>query len=716
MIGVSQEWKDRQKEIITPPAHISATWYNTVSQRVTKSDLILSNYVEKDNNIFLGVGTRQQNKKYATFEPNLWKLNGEYELSESEILTDTEYYIQDIDIVGEFGVRFGNPVILAGKNISIMVSENIYNTVSSIQIIGYDGSNGLGIETFSITTSNISENNIGYYDCKIPEEKSNPTLFVKIIITPKANFRCRLNTILVGDIVSIGTQKGDDIPIMTCTQKNHADLFTETIPTNDISFELDLTNNTKINTRATVDGNSIFDKQQPIEVKFGYETNNTTYDEKYYLVLENELFYVSSNLKVGDSVDIYGAIGTVVKTDFYMSEDYKYNYMGIEYTIVDEDTSNTYVLPIEYEIKASVDIEWINIGTFFLNEWDIQQGNYTGNISAVDPITLFNNSIVDNFTSQDGVYKYSDIFSNAFKLIESYFRPNQDLQKVTNSILSDVTYPQNDVPFLEWANAWGIKNMEIGQLIQIYLNANLTTVRQSNNNSLDIFNIQDFDITKAYDSGLIGDIVAQDYLITPDNIIEYPVITQTDKSKNISTTFKNVEKKVEDNKVSYESQDIILKNNIGDIGTDYSLDNHILINNNSYIVEQYIKHYSLKLNKYVQTVELNFRADPRLQPMDIIIVKSTDINSQNEEYQYFGEDDIEEGNNTDIKKEYADIVLVTDIEYSYSGAFIAHLKGLILAYNIQLDSNKYEVYCFNDNSEAVLYTGDEVNASTFDNR
>lgn len=709
MIQVSQKWKDIQKEIVTSPAHISAIWYNTVSQEINKAEQITSNFNDVNNNIYLGLGTRQENVKYATLEPDLWTLDGKSILSDKEIWDKTEYYVTDTNTVGEYGIDIPETAILAGKGISIMVSEFYKNTIDKIQIIGYDGNNSsLGREIFNIVVNNPEQNNTGYYDCQLDEEYSNPVRFIKILITPKNDCRCRLNSIVIGEVISIGTQANDDIPLMSFTQTNHADLYCESIPTNEVSFEMDLIGTTKVNNRATIDGNSIFRKQQPIDVKYGYEIDvkSTTV---YYIVLENGLFYVPDNLQIGDIIYIGNYKGEVISTDSYYIEDYKYNYMGVKYTIQTEDNEETFIVPIEFDTKEYPIIEWINVGTFFLSEWDIQQGSYTGTLKAIDPISLFTSSIVAEFKKFGDVYKYSDIFTNGYELIKSFFK-EQDLSLITNTNLADIKYPQNDVPFEEWINSWALSTMELGQLIQIYCNANLTSIRYSNENTLDIFNVKDFNLNKVYESGLIGDMVNTEYLVTPDNITEYPIISQNDVVKDISTTFKDITKTIEDNKTTYNTSDITIKQNMSSEGTDYTLDNPILINNNGYIVSEYLSKYNEKISNYIQTIELSFRADPRLQPLDIIVVKSTSARDTSiYDYEYFGEDDIEDVENVDNKTIYADIVLVTNIEYSYAGTFTARLQGIILAYNIQLDSNKYEAYTFNENSIAVLYTGDEIN-------
>ena len=376
--------------------------------------------------------------------------------------------------------------------------------------------------------------------------------------------------------------------------------------------------------------------------------------------------------------------------------------MGIEYSIDDE----TFIVPIEYDYIEVTDVEWIDIGIFLLNEWDIQQGNYIGTLKCADPLTVFGNSKISEFTSQYKAFEYSDIFYNAFKSLKPYFNISKGVFFNPHDLLYDLIYPYNNVPFIEWAKAWGIDSMDVGQIIQIYCNANLSSARYSNDNRLEIFEYDELDPDFAYESGLIGDIVHQDYVIVPDIITEAPNITQKDLPKEISVQYKNITKSTSNGETVYTTEDKTIIESFSGDGVDYSFDNPILTNHDSYIKTVYIPKNANKLNKYKQTVELSFRADPRLQPLDIILVKSLSIYSEDEDSASgFDEDIIYEEENIINKEEYCDIVMVTDVEYSFNGAFNCKLKGLILAYNIQTDSNKYEVFCTNEDNPAVLYSG-----------
>lgn len=256
------------------------------------------------------------------------------------------------------------------------------------------------------------------------------------------------------------------------------------------------------------------------------------------------------------------------------------------------------MLTVKYGYKLGNAIEWIDAGTFYLNDWTLPQNGITADFGARDVLEF----MTDIYTG-DYVGTLYDVALQALKQASLPLLKTGETGYYVDDSLRTIPVPEVK------------ENVEytIAEVLQLCANAACCVIYQDRNGQLRIEplsgGVSDYRIDQ-FNSYSVGDVVLSKQL-----------------------------KAVDVNNGMYVLQ-------VGPVGETQPISNPLISVERAPAVAQWVADYLSKR----QTLTGNFRADPRLDPL-------TRVTNQNQ----FAEK----------------VVLVTEVQYTYNGAFRGSYEGRV---------------------------------------
>ena len=260
-------------------------------------------------------------------------------------------------------------------------------------------------------------------------------------------------------------------------------------------------------------------------------------------------------------------------------------------------------ITVRYGMVVGKDVEWINAGTFYLSEWSTPSQGMEATFVARDVFEYLLNEIYPE--GETGTLR---------ELVERAFNQADVPEDFTLHLAED----------LDRYSAVTDDGRTAAAIVQMCANAAGCVIRQDRSGEL---HIEPLSLT---DSG---------YVIPRKLSFTHPEINLSKPLKNVSVTY------------GEETSHVLT---VGNTGETQTVDNPLITTEEQAAMVADGVRQSLVSRKIVSG---DFRADPRLDLYDIVIVES----------------------------KYGDIypVVITDIAYQYSGSFWATYKGRVLSSEVR---------------------------------
>lgn len=262
---------------------------------------------------------------------------------------------------------------------------------------------------------------------------------------------------------------------------------------------------------------------------------------------------------------------------------------------------------VRYGFKLGSGIEWIRAGTFYLSEWETPQNGIGATFTARDAFGLMDGF----FDASEGTFTLSSMAESAFQQADLPALDDGGNPWLIDSSLESISV------VLSAEDVEALCTMTRAEVVQLCANAACCIVKQ---NREGVISIEPFSS------------VLSDYIVSQDVSYEN---AEYELSKPLKSVDVNSGLAVVGNSASGEVQ---------------TMENPLIQNEN---VAASVANWVKDCLKNRNTLSGGYRADPRLDPMDVITVEN-EFNS-----------------NT---------VIVTEVNYTYSGAFRGNYKGRVIAY------------------------------------
>jgi hypothetical protein len=259
MISVSDAWKDKHTQTLLPETFIEITCGIT---DVGSSDEVVvtgTNEAAFSNTAYVVKSTKNVTpKKYATFEKNMWVLDGTCNLPERQTDVLAPGYVNEC---GDAVLTIRLPEIRESTipGFTITWSETYNEYPVSFSITAKNGNTVVATTTVTDNTSTVSTIPMEVAECD--------TIVIEVHEWIVPDHRVRIDLVSFGQVVTF--TKND---IMSFTHEQQGSLISGEIPKNSIEFTVDnsdgrwsLNNPTGIERYLT--------ERQPVVVKYGLDVN-----------------------------------------------------------------------------------------------------------------------------------------------------------------------------------------------------------------------------------------------------------------------------------------------------------------------------------------------------------------------------------------------------------------------------------------------------------
>lgn len=258
-------------------------------------------------------------------------------------------------------------------------------------------------------------------------------------------------------------------------------------------------------------------------------------------------------------------------------------------------------ISVRYGYKIGGNIEWIKAGTFYLSEWETPSNGISASFTARDLFVYMENP----FTATDGTYTLSALATQAFTQANLPLMPDGSNRYAIDASLANINVSITASDFI----------YTIGEVIQMCANAAMCVVYQNRNGVI---------VIEPWSN------VISDYII--DQFVSYQN-AEYEISKELQSVNVNDSMGVSSNSATGEVQTI----------------NNPLIQNST--VANNVAAWIKDCLKGRKTLSGDYRADPRLDALDVITVSN---------------------------KYASPTVAVTEVKYTYNGAFRGSYEGRVV--------------------------------------